>query len=507
MKIFIKISLSLFILFFYSYVSYSETNPIWTEISRPVKDRTSPWSEIIKHTKNSIVAVETSATTINILQPHKTPSEVALYGSGFFINKEGYILTNAHVVIRVKKIHIKTQKSGHEKFEVDLVGRFGPGDIAILKLSDKERDKFIEYHEEITFLSFTDSDDVVEGEDVLSLGYPLRKPNLTITEGIVSGFTRSKRDNYQYIQTNSALNRGNSGGPSLDKNGAVIGINSSVIRKAENMGFMIPVNYVKVFLSQLFYNNHKAYFPSLGIGWSWNYEHTAKYLKSPDKKGIIITALFPGGTFDKAGLQELDVLTEINGVPLDFYGERIMPNHKREHIRAFLHRFPVDSTLPIQYYREGKEFSKKVKLLNPVDLPIRYLKDNEEPDYEIWGGMIIQQLNMNIIRILKRQSMLKYSDPTERFTPAVVITHIFRNSEAHKNRILGRGDIIEKINRKEVFTLEDVRNALETIKDQEYFIVETTEGKIAALDVKNAIEQEPFLRKTHKYNASRPNKE
>ncbi len=143
--------------------------------------------------------------------------------------------------------------------------------------------------------------------------------NLTVTEGIISGFTQYVGRSYQSIQTNSAINSGNSGGPSLDNNGSVVGINTSVQKNAQNISYIIPGNVVKTILPQLL-ETGEAHFPSMNIGWEFNSEHTARYLKGPKDKGVVIYHVEPNGTADKAGLRRLDILTKAGDIDIDFYG-------------------------------------------------------------------------------------------------------------------------------------------------------------------------------------------
>jgi S1-C subfamily serine protease len=486
-----------------------QDDKLWSEVARPVKNPNISWSEIIERSKGAVVLIEAVQSNIDLLQPFRPPLENINYGSGFFIDRRGYILTNNHVISRVKKINILTA-NGLKKFDADLVGTCDECDLALLKLKDEEMKNFIEYNMGLTILALSDSDSVKEGENILSLGYPFATANLTFTEGIISGFTRKGMEPYQYIQTNSALNKGNSGGPSLDKNGAVIGINNAIIEKAQNIGFMIPINNVKLIIPQLV-KGGDGNFPSMGIDWILNDENTAKYLKEPDGKGIIINTVVPDGTADKAGLKKMDILTGLGGIDIDFYGEGVLPqNNRRMPFESIKNRFSVGSQVPIKYCRDGKVFEKKIIFHKLPDLPIRYIRKDEEPDYEIWGGMVLQQLNLDVVELLKKHKLEsatfleKYTQIEERLKPKVIITYIFQNSQAQKSRKLQIGQLVETINGRKIATLGDVRKFVDDPAAGEFLVVETTDGTIAALNVESVKNDEPLLRATHRYTSNRP---
>ncbi len=509
-KIFFLFTFIFIIAFLVPLCAYSYTNvTIHNVIERPVVNQNIPWADIIKRVKNGIVMVEASILDIDVLQPFRPPIERIQYGSGFFINEVGYILTNAHVVYRARSIHILTS-NGLKRFETELVGMCEEGDIALLKLKNNERQDFIKYNGNIYVLSLTDSDDIKEGENILSLGYPLASPNLTFTEGIVSGFTRKRGDQYQYIQTNSALNKGNSGGPSVDKNGAVIGINRAVIQDAQNIGFMIPIRVAVMLIPQIL-SNGAAYFPSMGIDWDINDENTAKYLNASGKSGIVVKHVIQGSTADFAGLKRMDVIASINNIDIDFYGEGLIPGiERRESFKSIVNRFPLYEKVNLRFFRDGKEYNKKVKLFKSIRLPVRFLEKTESPDYEIWGGMVLQPLNLNIVNVIAQYKLptdnllRRFHDLRNRSKPYVVITHIFQNSQASKSMKLQVGHIVDKIGGFDVSTLNDVRDAIKKLYKEKYILIETASGTITAFDAEAVNNDEIFLRNIHKYSSNRP---
>lgn len=504
-----------FLLFLYS-CAYSTELQIWRESDSCIKKKNITKSEIISAVKDSIVSLEVSTLTSNHYRPYQLPVENRITGSGFFINENGYILTNAHVLggvkviknelvtMRPNKIYLSTQKAGYEKFEVDIIGIFEKGDIALLKL--KEKDKFLQRHDnKITSLSFADSENLTVGEDILSLGYPLNKKNLTVTEGIISGFTKYVGRSYQSIQTDSALNSGNSGGPSLDKNGSVVGINRAIEKNAQNINYIIPINVVKTVLPQLL-ETGEAHFPSMEMWWEFNNEHTVRYLKGPKNKGVVIHHVEPNGTADKAGLRRLDILTKIGDIDIDFYGIGSKTDEQgvRKEIEPFvsyINRYAVDNDIAMQYYRNGIKYDKIITLNKALELPVKYQTMRDRPDYEIWGGMVVQQLNRDIIFRFKLHEFYNFR---EHYSPKLVITHVFGDSQAHKTRLVGDGDVVHKINNNEVGTLQELREILKSTKNKKYLTMEFFNKIFVALDVDAVEKDEPMLKEKYRYTSNRP---
>ena len=153
-------------------------------------------------------------------------------GTGFIISSEGYIVTNAHMLSGASEVQITT--FDEKKIPAELIGYNAELDIALLKISG-----------DYSFLEFDDSNNVRVGEKVIAIGNPLGL-QFSVTEGIVSGIHRSGINELEaYVQTDAALNPGNSGGPLINKNGKIIGINNFKLGSGESLGFALESNYIK----------------------------------------------------------------------------------------------------------------------------------------------------------------------------------------------------------------------------------------------------------------------
>ncbi len=236
-------------------------------------------------------------------------------GSGFFISDQGYVVTNNHVVEGTKEVSIVLSDGTEEKASV--VGTDIYSDIAVLKAGGKVP----------AVASLGNSDKLNPGKSVIAIGSPLGNFKNTVTVGVVSATGRSidTGNGYQIedlIQTDAAINHGNSGGPLVDLAGEVIGINTLVVRNsgmgdvAEGLGFAIPINTAQVVAQQII---QKGYFtrPYMGISFQPIDPNIAARYNLPAQWGVYITKVAAGGPASQAGLQQGDIITKIGDVTLD----------------------------------------------------------------------------------------------------------------------------------------------------------------------------------------------
>jgi len=236
-------------------------------------------------------------------------------GSGFFITDQGYILTNNHVVEGTKEVNIVLSDGTEQK--ATIVGTDLYSDIAVLKTDGKVP----------AVAKLGNSDVLKPGESVIAIGSPLGDFKNTVTVGVVSATGRSidTGNGYQVedlIQTDAAINHGNSGGPLVDLAGEVIGINTLIVRNtgsgdvAEGLGFAIPVNTAQIVAQQII---QKGYFarPYMGISFQPINPDIAAQYNLPAQWGVYITKVADNSPASKAGLQQGDIITKVGDVTLD----------------------------------------------------------------------------------------------------------------------------------------------------------------------------------------------
>jgi serine protease Do len=227
-------------------------------------------------------------------------------GSGFIISKDGYIVTNNHVVEEADEI--KVQLRGQEKpVSAKVIGRDPELDLAVVKIDNGG---------DLPFLEFGDSDAVKVGSWVMAIGNPFGLQN-TVTAGIVSAKGRvigaGPFDNF--IQTDASINPGNSGGPLLNLDGKVVGINTAIIASGQGIGFAIPSNMAKTVIADL-REQKEVKRGWLGVSIQDVDENTAKALGLAEPNGALITTVMEGDPAAKAGVQVGDVVTEVGGHPI-----------------------------------------------------------------------------------------------------------------------------------------------------------------------------------------------
>jgi len=465
--------------------------------SAPVR---SGWIDVQRNVEDAVVQVFTQMSQINWLEPYKAPDEVMSAGSGFFINNKGDLVTNYHVISQATKIQIRLPSLGQERFTVEIVGACPDRDIALLRLPDDVKEKIEKRLGSIPYLMLGDSDKVGRTQEVMALGFPLGTLSLKSTIGNVSGWQRF--GSQSFIQLTSAINPGNSGGPALNGNCEVIGINTAAIPSAQNTGFFIPITELKNALKDL-YKVKLLRKPVLGANFSIYPDKVREYLGNPEGGGWYVTRVFKGTLLEKSGVKDGDVLYSINGHELDMYGdvEVSWATDSKVSVLDLLNRYIMGDTLHLVLYRKGARRDVTVELDAGFVLPIRKMyPDFEEIEYEIFGGMIVMPLNLNVINaILEADASLapyltQYALPENQYNTALIVTHIFTNSPIKEAKLIGVGSIIDQVNGKKVRTLQEFRRAVANGKQQEFMTFTTVhERTFAAIALDDVREEEPEL--------------
>jgi serine protease Do len=271
-------------------------------------------------------------------------------GSGLFISKQGYILTNNHVVDGTRDIQVILSDGQQEK--ATLVGTDQYSDVAVLKTEDKVP----------AVATLGNSDILTPGETVIAIGSPLGDFKNTVTMGVISATGRSidTGNGYQIenlIQTDAAINQGNSGGPLVNLAGQVVGINTLIIRGsgtgavAEGLGFAIPINTARAIASQIM---EKGFFarPYIGINYQSINPDIASAYNLPVEWGVYISKIAPDSPASNADLKEGDIITHVNTVKLD-------ENHSYLNI---LYTYKPGDMVLLKVLRDGKNLEVQVTL-------------------------------------------------------------------------------------------------------------------------------------------------
>ncbi|MFO0660321.1 MAG: trypsin-like peptidase domain-containing protein [Polyangiaceae bacterium] len=233
-------------------------------------------------------------------------------GTGFLYDPQGYIITNEHVISEATNVTVRL--ADERRVPAKIVGRDPQTDVAVLKIDVAG----------LSALPLGDSDALDVGDWVVAIGNPFGLSH-TVSAGILSAKGRSREDladldktgrgYFNFLQTDAAINQGNSGGPLINLHGQVVGINTAIRANANNIGFAIPINMVKSLIPMLV-RDGKVTRSAIGITVGGVTEDDVERLKRSNRKGALVRGVQPGGPGDKAGLAVDDVIMAFNGVEI-----------------------------------------------------------------------------------------------------------------------------------------------------------------------------------------------
>jgi serine protease Do len=360
-------------------------------------------------------------------------------GSGFIMSREGYILTNNHVVEDADQIRVKL--AGGNELPGRIVGRDPKTDLAIVK---------IEGSADLKPLTLGDSDALKVGHWVVAVGSPFGLEQ-TVTAGIVSAKGRvigsGPYDNF--IQTDASINPGNSGGPLINMQGEVVGINTAIIASGQGIGFAIPINMAKEIVPQLQKKGHVTR-GLLGVGIQDVTPELAKSFGLKEKKGALVAGVTPGGPAEKAGLEPGDVIVEFDGRPVADSKE----------LPRIVASTPVGKAVTVKVLRDGKSVERQVKVGEMEEETPETAKAQTHKSL----GIAVQDLTPRIAQELGLKGQT-----------GVVVTEIEPGSAAAE-AMLQAGDVIREVNRKPVRNAEEFVQRIGKAKGQESILLLVQRG-------------------------------
>ena len=349
-------------------------------------------------------------------------------GSGFVMSRDGYVLTNNHVVEDADQIKVKLANG--KEYEGKIVGRDPKTDLALVK---------IEGASDLHPLKLGNSEDLKVGSWVVAVGSPFGLEQ-TVTAGIVSAKGRvigsGPYDNF--IQTDASINPGNSGGPLINMKGEVVGINTAIIASGQGIGFAIPINMAKEIAPQLQEKGHVTR-GWLGVSIQEVTPELAKSFDLKEKKGALVSQVVSGSPAEKAGIEQGDII-------LEFDGKEVSDAKDLPRIVAST---PVDKTVTLKVSRNGKITDRQVKV-GEMEEKVEVTK---APSHKSLG-ITVQNLTPEIAKGLglKKET-------------GVVVTRVEPGSAAADAGIQ-TGDVIREVNRKPIKDVEEFSQKVEKAKGQ-----------------------------------------
>ena len=353
-------------------------------------------------------------------------------GSGFIIDKDGYIVTNNHVIDNADKIVVIL--NDEKEFEAQIVGRDKNTDLALIK---------IELNHNLPVLRFGDSDALKVGQWVVAIGNPFGLEQ-TVTAGIVSAKGRviGSGPYDDFIQTDASINPGNSGGPLLNMKGEVIGINTAIVAGGQGIGFAIPVNLAKNIIAQI-KSTGEVTRGWLGVGIQDISEEVAEYYGIKEKKGVLVTEVFPDDPADLAGIKPKDVIISVNGKTVD--SARLLTG-----MIADTH---VGDTIQIKINRDGKTRTIDVKIAKREETKIAGRSTQEKEQGPL--GIQVSEITPETARRFNLKD-----------AKGVIVTGVDPESKAAEAG-LQIHDIIREINHKNITSVSDLNKTIDEIPEGE----------------------------------------
>ncbi|HEX6983466.1 MAG TPA: trypsin-like peptidase domain-containing protein [Balneolaceae bacterium] len=363
------------------------------------------------------------------------PRRAKTVGSGVIISSDGYILTNNHVIAGAIDNEIKVVLNDKRSFKARIVGQDPTTDLAVLKIDAQN----------LPAIVFGNSNEVDVGEWVLAIGNPFRLRS-TVTAGIVSALSRDvqiideRMRIESFIQTDAAINKGNSGGALVNTSGELIGINTAIASKTgsyQGYGFAVPSNLCAKVAADLieFGEVRRAL---LGVSIVSVNATLAEELNMDEIKGVLVAAISPGSAADKHGLQQYDVILSIDGASV---------NESNDLQRKIAIRRPGE-IVDLKIWRDGEELIKNVKLgrLNMDDEQLVFESSRDDQEIEF------APFDLGF-RVMAIPQSTKY----DRFD--LIISEIENGSKAAQKG-LKEGFIIKKVGNEKVEDLKSLKDLI-----------------------------------------------
>lgn len=517
------------------------------------------WRVVQDKVTSCIVQIIVKFGTVDLSKPYISPNDSTSSGSGFLIHKGGYIITNAHVVMRAINIIVRFTDTGRQPFQCEIVAVCPDKDLAMIKIKDLEQyDNVIRVHERLkkSGIKLGNDDELYKTQPIMAVGFPMGDEDINFATGVVSGFNKSDEDfkPVSYIQITAPINPGNSGGPLINEQGEVVGINAAGYLFSQNIGFAIPSRVLAGLLAPFFSNenNHESNprryvisTPVHGIGWTSTNKCMLDYMRVQDESvtGVLVSGVSKDG-FTNGVVREDDIISKVfvpnvfdekkslsveghkkgysivktnsfvcaqfdnfgqivayrckfnNSDDPDFANVQLTDDMKIQDGRKmalselldFVPQQPFNDrendayNVTFELWRKdaSDEFSKRIfvncmykhKVLDTPRITMNYW-NWEKYNYEIFCGMCVGDITMNLIQLLSTcpanssscKNLIYYELDENQFDHRVVLLNTFGNTEIHKLQIINVGDIIYSIR------IDEQEHIIQNIADMREFVL------------------------------------
>jgi serine protease Do len=351
-------------------------------------------------------------------------------GSGFIIDKSGYIVTNNHVVEGADTIKVILKDD--TEYSAEIVGRDPVTDIALIKVEAKRN---------LPTVPMGSSENLRVGEWVAAIGSPFGLEH-TVTAGIVSAKGRviGSGPYDDFIQTDASINPGNSGGPLINMRGEIVGINTMIIAGGSGIGFAIPIDQAKDIIAQL-KTGGEVTRGWLGVTIQDLKGNLAEYYGVQDKSGVLVASVVSGDPADRAGIQPNDIITEVEG-------KKVTTSRDLTNLAA---KLDVGDTAKVTVLRDGRQKTFDVKV-GKRPLTMAAVSDHQRQKKEGEYGFQVTELTP---QVAQRYNIKE--------TTGVIVVDVDPDGKGQAAGIQ-QGDLIIEVNRKNVASVEDFNNLIDHYK-------------------------------------------
>lgn len=466
-----------------------------------------------------VVQIQSSDIVFDWALPFKIKNNPLSAASGFFVDKEGRLLTCAHAVENGATITVKIPAEGDRVFKVKVLAMCPFFDLALLQLEDKNyKNKCIELDD--------GKDEVQAGQTTFAVGFPLGEKNLKTTKGIISG------QQSNLLQTDAALNAGNSGGPLLNESGKVIGINSAATLLAENVGFAIPIKQYLLVRDRL--KNEMGTFQLvrqprvIGI----DFQRIPKPFREclgEEVKGVYVQQTFDGTPLGHGGISRGDVVSQVTvgneEYTVDEYGQfdQKWVNQKLD-MHNLVTLVGADQEFTVYFWKHQPNQKpsfvyRSITLKFTETLPeIRTMYPRfEQINYEVFAGLVVMQLSLNHLERLGRLlqvlpdrlavELRKYTLRENQREAVLIVSEVLAGSAIADQDVIPSFSLLRTVNNHPVNNVEDYRKALcnpivDDMQTQRFLKIETSLYEIAVVCVETVLKEEKGIAKNYNYKVS-----
>ena len=388
----------------------------------------------VVHVKNMTISPEITSIfdlfSGNTPQPGNGKERLAGTGSGVIISPDGYIVTNNHVISGASSVQVTL--NNNQTYKAEIIGSDSSSDIALLKIKAPEK---------LPYLTFADSDNTQIGEWVLAVGNPFNLTS-TVTAGIISAKARNLGNQYNgkvesYIQTDAAVNSGNSGGALVNLNGDLIGINTAIA--SANTGtfvgysFAVPSNIAKKVVEDLIeYGNVQR--GVLGITGTELNSETAEKLKTKQTEGFYIDSIDEESGAEKAGIKKGDIITQMDNLKIRTFSD----------LSGHINTKRPNDTVKVTILRDGKSKDVTVTLqknssyvANDLGIIVKDVSEKDKKEFKLKNGVKITQTSPLFIENgVDLTGKVLISINGKEITNTDSVKKILENSNSQRNAIM-----------------------------------------------------------------------